>query len=115
MRWARLRRASFPAAFLPELLTGSFLPLSASGAAAALAGVQPLSILAAHAVLWYGCEIALARLARWPLSLSTPLSMIVRDLAIPALWIAAIISNEFEWRGHQMRTKPQLARADDGE
>jgi ceramide glucosyltransferase len=113
VRWARLRRASFPLSFLPEIFSGSFLPLCASGAAAVLAGFDAVLIVAAHALLWFGSEIALAYRAGWALSVTTFASMIIRDLIIPVLWLAAIASNAFEWRGHQMKTNPQLAHADE--
>jgi ceramide glucosyltransferase len=112
VRWARLRRASFPITFLPELFSGSFLPLCASGAAAMLAGLDAISVVAAHALLWFGSEIALAHRAGWPLSHTTLVSMVMRDVAIPVLWLAAIASNVFEWHGHRMKTNPQLAHAD---
>ena len=115
VRWARLRRATFPLAFLPEIFSGSFLPLCAGGAAAMLAGFDPGPVVAALAVLWFGAEIALAHRAGWPLSVTTPASMMVRDLTLPVLWIAAIASNAFEWHGHPMRTNAQFAHADDRE
>jgi ceramide glucosyltransferase len=115
VRWARLRRATFPFTFLPELFSGSFLPLCASGAAAAQAGLDATSIVAAHSLLWFGSEIALAHRANWPLSFTTLVSMVIRDLAIPVIWLAAIASNVFEWRGHQMKTNPQLAHADESD
>ena len=111
VRWARLRRATFPLAFLPEIFSGSLLPLGAAAAAAALAGFDPAAVVAAHALLWFGSEIALAHRAGWPVSLTTPLSMVVRDLTLPALWIAAVVSNTFEWHGHPMTTNPQTRPA----
>jgi len=100
---------------LPELFSGSFLPLCASGAAAMLAGLDAISVVAAHALLWFGSEIALAYRAGWPLSHTTLVSMVMRDLAIPILWLAAIASNVFEWHGHQMKTNPQLAHAEESD
>ena len=111
VRWARLRRATFPLAFLPEILSGSFIPLCASAGAALLAGFDATPVVAAHALLWFSSEIALAYRAGWPLSATTPASMVVRDLALPALWVAAIASNAFEWHGHPMSTKTQLVHA----
>jgi ceramide glucosyltransferase len=115
VRWARLRRASFPISFVPELFSGSFLPLCASGGAAVLAGFDAIWVVSAHALAWFGSEIALAYRAGWPVSLTTAASMMIRDLAIPILWFAAIASNAFEWHGHQMKTNPQLAHADEGD
>ncbi len=115
VRWARLRRATFPLAFLPEIFSGSFLPLCASGAAAVLAGLDATTVVAAHALLWISSEIALAHRAGWPLSFTTPASMLLRDLTLPVLWISAIASNAFEWHGHLMATNAELAHADEGD
>ena len=54
VRWARLRRASFPACYLPELLTGAPLPLLACGLVAAHADlpVDGLCARACDALVW---------------------------------------------------------------
>jgi ceramide glucosyltransferase len=105
VRWARLRRATFPITFLPEIFSGSILPLCASGIFAELAGLNVVPVVAAHAALWFGAEILLAHRARWPLSATTLASMLTRDVLIPAVWLAALVSRSFEWGGHQMKTR----------
>jgi ceramide glucosyltransferase len=112
VRWAKLRRATFPITFLPEIFSGSLLPLCASGISAALAGLDPLSVVAAHAALWFGAEMLLAYRAGWPLSAMTLVSMLTRDVLIPPVWLAALVSRRFEWGGHQMRTSPRFGEAD---
>ena len=44
----------------------------------------------------------LAACAGWSLSLLSPFAWIIRDLALPALYIQAWTSNEFTWRGNEM-------------
>ena len=51
-RWARLRRAGFPLFFVPEILGGAVLPLSAAGYAAHGAGLSVAGTVAALALAW---------------------------------------------------------------
>jgi ceramide glucosyltransferase len=101
-RWARLRRASFPLCFAPEILTTSLVPLTAAAGAAMYAGVYPFAALIAVAILWYGSEAVLAAACGWPLSHRTIPAAIVRDLMLPVLWLDAFLGNGFEWRGTPM-------------
>jgi len=112
VRWAKLRRATFPAAFLPEIFSGSALPLAASALAAALMRLDPALVVACHALLWFGAEMLLAHWARWPLSSMTLPGMVIRDCMMPPLWLAALFSSRFEWGGHQMQTSARLSEAD---
>ncbi|HEX3499543.1 MAG TPA: ceramide glucosyltransferase [Stellaceae bacterium] len=102
VRWARLRRVTFPLFFLAELLTGAALPILAGCYAAVRLGLSPGPILALLLVLWYGAEAMLARTAGWHFSPRLPLALLLRDLALPVLWIAAWLSNDFVWRGNAM-------------
>jgi ceramide glucosyltransferase len=100
LRWARLRRVTFPWEFAPEIMTGCALPLLAAALAAYGFGVSvPLAILA-YVFAWYLPEIALAVLCRWPVSLVTPVVLVLRDALIPALWVAAWMGRNFTWRGN---------------
>ena len=101
LRWARLRRASFPLAFLPEVLSGSLFPLCAAMLLALHVGAS-LAWVLALAGIWYGTELALARVVSWPCSVRSILTYILRDLSLPVLWICAWIGNGFVWRGNAM-------------
>lgn len=101
VRWARLRRVSFPLLFLPELLAGGALPITGAAVLAAIGTWEPASAVA-FALVWYGAEVALARLSGWPASLRGLLAMVLRDLALPALWVAALLGDGFTWRGNAM-------------
>jgi ceramide glucosyltransferase len=112
VRWAKLRRVTFPSAFYLEIFSGSALPLLASGLAAALLGLDASMVVAAHALLWFAAEMFLAYRARWPMSSANLAGMLIRDLMIPPLWLAALVSSRFEWGGHQMQASARLSEAD---
>ncbi|HEY6258167.1 MAG TPA: ceramide glucosyltransferase [Xanthobacteraceae bacterium] len=102
VRWARLRRTSFKAYFMPELLAGAAWPLAATAFAAAQSDLALASVPAVAAV-WYGCEALLAWAAGWHLSARSPLAWAVRDLLLPAIWFNGLLGSAFVWRGNQMR------------
>ena len=111
LRWARLRRASFPLYFAPEILTGGALPILAAAVLVGF-GHWPLWTAFVYAGAWYGVELFLTYLYRWPLSLRTPAALLLRDVALPALWTAAWFGNGFVWRGNQMAIVPARHRRD---
>jgi ceramide glucosyltransferase len=102
VRWARLRRATFPLAFAPEILTTSLFALIAVSVGASEFDWSPWFAVLAVAIIWYGSEAMLAASAGWSLTLLSPFAWIIRDLALPALYIQAWTSNEFTWRGNEM-------------
>jgi len=91
LRWARLRRMTFPLYFLPELLPGIVPPL--------LAGIYAAAALGFSASLF---ALLLARRAGWHASWRMPAAFLLRDLLIPALWVGAWIGDTFAWRGTAM-------------
>jgi ceramide glucosyltransferase len=106
LRWARLRRASFKAFFVPEILTGAFFPLVACALAAAWSGFSPIVAVALVATAWYGAEGMMARAAGWHVSARGPLIWMLRDFLLPVLWIQAWLSSTFVWRGNHMHIAP---------
>lgn len=103
VRWARLRRVTFPAFFAPEILSGGAVPLALGLGAAAGAGMSLPLAAAVLALLWYGAEAALAARKGWPLSWQLVPAFLVRDLVIPAMWVAAWTAGRTVWRGNAMR------------
>lgn len=99
LRWARLRRITFPLLFAPEILTGCVFPLLAGGAAAAREDVSVALVCLLLLAIWLGAEAALARSAGWHLSARLIAAMLIRDLMLPPLWVAAWLSDEVKWRG----------------
>ena len=102
VRWARLRRTSFKAYFMPEILAGGAWPLLAAAFAAAQSDL-PLAGVPALAALWYGSEAVLAWAAGWHLSARSPLAFALRDLLLPAIWFNGWLGSAFVWRGNEMR------------
>jgi ceramide glucosyltransferase len=98
VRWARLRRVTFPLFFAPEIGSGALLPFAVAAACAGSASA--LGGLAVLATLWYGAEGLLARRAGWHLSPRLPLAFLVRDAMIPALWVGAWADGAVTWRGN---------------
>jgi len=112
LRWARLRRVTFPLFFCAELVVGGVFPIIAAAALAA-ADVIPFWLVAAYAIAWYGAEVLMAIGLGWRAGIRPTLALIARDLSLPVLWVAAVSGSGFEWRGNQMNVKEDsLAAAD---
>ena len=110
IRWARLRRASFLAYFLPEILSGGVLPMIAIAIVAGAVGLPvPLSV-GAFAAFWYGGEMLLAAAAGWHLSALSPLYGLARDLLLPVIFVSALRGNGFVWRGNEMQVERMRPR-----
>jgi ceramide glucosyltransferase len=105
LRWARLRRASFFMYFLPEILSGGVLPMLCAATLAHALGWPVFLFTLALALLWYGSEIALAAASGWHVSPLYPLYGLIRDLMLPALFVAALRGNDFVWRGNAVRVE----------
>ncbi len=102
MRWARLRRATFPLHFAPEILTTSLVMIVAAAFAAPEFGLSPWVSALLAALFWYAIEAMLAVVAGWPLSWRSPPAWIARDVLLPALWGQAWMGDNFVWRGKAM-------------
>lgn len=108
LRWARLRRVTFPAFFCMEFLTGGLFPI-AIATWLAFNDAIPGWIAPLLAVAWYAAETFLAKNLDWHYSRRSPFAWILRDLSLPVLWIAAVCGNGFEWRGNQMEASRRTA------
>ncbi len=106
MRWARLRRSSFPLVYAPEAVSGGFFPMLGTAVLVAM-GALPIGAFVGLAVAWYGTEALLARHYDWPISLRIVGLMIVRDLLLFPLWIVGWTGNRFVWRGNAMDIKDE--------
>jgi ceramide glucosyltransferase len=107
VRWARLRRATFPAFFVPEFMNGSFVAI-VCGAYAALEfeGSPALAALAVLAAL-HGAEIALAWVCGWKLDWRTPFALLTRDAMLPVMFVDALLFDDFVWHGNAMTVREQ--------
>ena len=110
LRWARLRRATFPLEFLPEILSGTLIPALATGAAAASLGWPVPASVIAYLAIWYAAEIATAAGCRWPVTWYTPAALLARDVLMPAIWIGAFTGRSFTWKGTAMTMEERRTR-----
>lgn len=101
IRWARLRRSGLKGIYAAEALNGGALPI-ACGIGLAAAGAMPGLAVAAFALLWYGLELGLIRVAGWSTSWRMPAALVLRDVFVPIVWIAGMFGSRFEWRGNAM-------------
>jgi ceramide glucosyltransferase len=102
-RWARLRRASFPLYFAPEILSGSLAPLLALLFIAWHLEITLLGSALLFAMIWYGVEMTLLVKAGWHVSRHSLACAVLRDLMLPVLYVNAWGGSRFEGRGHDMR------------
>ena len=115
LRWARLRRATFPLHFTPEIITTSLVTIGAAGFAAPQFGLNAWASVALAALWWYSAEAFLAFVAGWPLSWRSPLGWIARDFLLPMLWAKGWTGDKFVWRGNAMNVEePVLGEAGSG-
>ena len=106
LRWAQLRRQSFPIQFAPEILTGVFPPLIAAGFAASILDWPVVATMAALLCFWLTCEAWLAHRARWHLSWRSPITWLLRDSMLIGIWATAWVRQSYTWRGNQRAIEP---------
>ncbi len=100
LRWKNCTKCHDPAAFLAEIAVGGLVfNLLGATALAELLGIGWWAALGASAVLWYGAELLLHVAMGWPLGWRSPIAWLLRDLAHPALTVAAAFTRKIEWRG----------------
>ena len=102
VRWARLRRVTFPLYFVPELLSGAVIPTFALAVAAHGLDLPVATSTGLFLITWYGSEALFVRAAGWHFRSFSPLAWLLRDMLLPALWVQAWTGSEFVWRGHAM-------------
>jgi ceramide glucosyltransferase len=100
LRWKNCTKCHDPAAFLLELAIGGLVfNLLGAAALADLLGWSWWAGLGASAGIWYGAELLLTLALGWPLAWRSPIAWVLRDLAHPALTVAAAFTRAIEWRG----------------
>ncbi len=106
-RWARLRRATFPAYFIPEFQNGSLPPvLLGAYAAQQLEGSVSLTV-GAILISLYSAELLLARICGWALNWRTPLALMIRDALLPVMFVDAFLNDQFVWHGKAMTVREE--------
>jgi ceramide glucosyltransferase len=107
VRWARMRRKTFPLHFAPEILAGGALPLISGCYAAHLLGWNiPLVAFAIAAVL-YSTESYMAIRNGWYFTWRLPFLFVLRDLMLPAIYVDAWLLDDFVWRGNAMSVREE--------
>jgi len=102
IRWARLRRATFPGFFALEIVSGLLAPLLALIPVATAFDFDFVPLAAAYAALWFAAEAWLAAVVGWPFSWRAPFMCLLRELLLPALWVQAWFGNSLSWRGNEL-------------
>jgi len=111
VRWARLRRATFPVCYSLEIVLG-FFPAALAISVSADRLDWPLALtLVALFVAWYGVEAMLAWLAGWPLSLRSLGAAVLRDSLLPLLWCASWAGSDFTWHGASLSIQDEAHEA----
>jgi ceramide glucosyltransferase len=105
VRWARLRRASFFAYFLPEAVSGGVLPMMALAMVAPAIGLPAATSVVSFGLLWYGGETLLAAIVGWHVSARYPLVCLIRDALLPVLFVSGLQGDDFVWRGNEMQVE----------
>jgi ceramide glucosyltransferase len=105
VRWARLRRASFLAYFLPEAVSGGLLPMIALAIVAPAIGLPAAASVVSFGLIWYGGETLLAATVGWHVSARYPLICLIRDALLPVLFVSALQGDDFVWRGNEMQVE----------
>ena len=111
VRWARLRRKTFPPFFALEILIGCLLPVLATAYAANAYGYDAPVAAVLVAAIWMAAEVQLAVGAGWRVTFASPFIWLLRDLTLPVLFVSGWVADEFVWRGNAMdvgETKPSL-------
>ncbi|MBV8850043.1 MAG: glycosyltransferase [Methylobacteriaceae bacterium] len=111
VRWARLRRVTFPGYFAPEPISGAFIPLLLIGIYTYAYGYNPMPFVGAFAAIIYTAEMLLAWRAGWFLNWASPIAFLVRDLGFPAMWTTALLFDDFTWHGKSMSVKEPVPRS----
>ncbi len=107
IRWARMRRKTFPSYYLPEILAGSATPALVGGYAAVLIGWNAPLTAGLVLLSLYCSEMILAFANRWYFSWRLPFLFLLRDLMLPVVYVDAWLVNEFTWRGNTMTVREE--------
>ena len=101
--WAESYMSGALPALCALVFAGALPPLIACAFLATTLGYSPLPFVLALAIVWYGAEAALARAAGWHFDATSLAASLLRDVLLPAIWLAGWAGKGFEWRGNSMR------------
>lgn len=104
-RWSRLRRATFPAYYAPEIMNGSVVAVLCGAFAAQGLGYDSLIVAAMIISILHGTELLLAKICGFVIGWRMPLALLIRDLMLPVIFIDGLIFDDFSWRGVSMTVR----------
>ncbi|MGB8277977.1 MAG: ceramide glucosyltransferase [Methylovirgula sp.] len=107
IRWARMRRKTFPGHYAPEILAGPAVPVILASYTAHLMDWNVVLAAGLTLGLLYCAEFILARANRWYFSWRLPLFFLLRDLMLPAIYVDAWLLDDFTWRGNAMSVREE--------
>jgi ceramide glucosyltransferase len=105
VRWARLRRATFPGFFALEILSGLAAPLACflyAGWALEMESFDVGAVAALYVAVWLAAEAWLANAVGWHLTWRSPLLWLLRELLLPVLIVQSWLGRSLDWRGTRM-------------
>jgi ceramide glucosyltransferase len=108
VRWARLRRATFPGFFALEILSGLAAPLACllfAGWVLDMDATDVLGVAVGYVAVWLAAEAWLAGAVGWHLSWRSPWLWLLRELLLPVLLIQAWLGKSLSWRGTAMTSE----------
>lgn len=105
LRWARLRRVTFPALYPLEFFSSPLVAGLGLAIVGPAIGCEPWIGMAALAACWAG-EFALCRRFGWSPTHRTLIAMLARDVTLPVIWIAGIFGQQVRWHGRMVPMKP---------
>lgn len=113
VRWAQLRRESFPVLYAVEWLMTPLAPAVLAAIASSGSSIPPALAVIGLLAIWYAVEAMLAKLAGWPLSIAFPAACLVRDAMAVAIWPVALFKRSYRWRGEAITigADPDRARS----
>jgi ceramide glucosyltransferase len=106
-RWARLRRATFPLHYAPEIMNGSAVAVLSGAYAAWSFGYDPGLSAFSILTLLYSAEVLLAGQCGFYLGGYTLLSLFLRDLLLPVMFIDGLLFDNFNWHGESMSVREE--------
>ncbi len=101
VRWAKLRRVTFPVQYAAEFLV---TPMPFLLALCGAAPLWPLLVFLA----FYAMEIGLAKWQGWHVSWWSPLAMLARDVMMVGVWSAGWVGNDICWAGQKLTLHPAM-------
>lgn len=114
VRWARMRRKTFPLFFAPEIFAGAMAPCIAGAYAAFAMDWSVVGVALGVALAWYVPETLLALTSRWHFSWRMPFLFVLRDLLLPVIYIDAWCVDHFVWRGNEMSVREEAPSVERG-